>query len=68
MKVTVRESATGLSIYVPKKDLEAHVVKIEKAGVWGGVFELDNGWILEFEAMDEKPELPKTMEAKVISK
>ena len=68
MKVTVRETSKGLNIYVPKKDVEAHVVKIEQAGAWGGVFELDNGWVLEFPALEEMPKLPATFEAKVLSK
>jgi nitrogen fixation protein len=32
------------------------------------VFELDNGWVLEFPALEETPKLPATFEAKVLSK
>ena len=37
MKVTVlRNTARGLSAYVPKKDLEEPVVAKEKEDLWGG--------------------------------
>ena len=37
MKVMIRRSETGLSAYVPKKDLEEPIVAMEKPGMWGGI-------------------------------
>jgi len=37
MKVMIRRSPeTGLSIYVPKKDLEEPIVESEHVSLWGG--------------------------------
>ena len=37
MKVMIRRSPeTGLSIYVPKKDLEEPIVEFEHEQLWGG--------------------------------
>lgn len=37
MKVMIRRSPeTGLSIYVPKKDLEEPIVESEHETLWGG--------------------------------
>ncbi|RUX86065.1 putative nitrogen fixation protein NifT, partial [Mesorhizobium sp. M7A.F.Ca.CA.004.08.1.1] len=36
MKVMIRRTATGLSAYVPKKDLEEPITEIENADLWGG--------------------------------
>jgi len=55
-------------LFVPKKDLEEMVVEIEKQGAFGGLFTLNNGWILEFPEMDEEPDLPQTFNAKLVSR
>lgn len=68
MKITLNKKGDVYSVYVPKKDLEAHVVSVEPAGAWGGLFTLNNGWVLEFDELEAEPELPKTMEAKLVSR
>lgn len=68
MKVTLNRKGDVYSVYVPKKDLEAEVVSVEKAEPWGGTFTLDNGWVLDFGKMEEEPALPKTLEAKLVSR
>lgn len=65
MKVTLRKDANGNhSIYVPKKDLEAHVVSAELPTIWGGKIELDNGWTLEMPELAADTRLPITIEAR----
>jgi nitrogen fixation protein NifT len=65
MKVTLRKDANGNhSIYVPKKDLEAHVTSCEKPEIWGGKIELSNGWTLEMPEMAADTRLPITIEAR----
>jgi len=68
MKVTLNKKGDVYSVYVPKKDLEEEVVSIEKTAVFGGLYTLANGWVLEFPELEEEPELPKTMEAKLVSR
>lgn len=68
MKVTLNNKGGVYSVYVPKKDMEQKVVSIETKGAWGGEFTLANGWVLEFETLDEEPILPKTFEAKLLSR
>jgi len=68
MKVTLNKKGDVYSVYVPKKDLEEMVVEIEKQGAFGGLFTLNNGWILEFPEMDEEPDLPQTFNAKLVSR
>lgn len=68
MKVTVRNEGDKLSIYVAKKDLEAFVTEMKTETGWGGEIVLDNGWVLELPMFDSQPDLPQTIEAKVISK
>lgn len=69
MKVTLNKKGDVYSVYVPKKDMEQIVVSIDtKGAAWGGEFTLANGWILEFENCDTEPQLPKTMEAKLLSR
>lgn len=69
MKVTLNKKGDVYTVYVPKKDMEQIVISIDtKGAVWGGEFTLGNGWILEFESFDEMPQLPKTVEAKLLSR
>jgi len=68
MKITLNKTGGVYSVYVPKKDLEEKVVSVEMSGAWGGQFTLANGWVLEIPEMDEEPELPKTMNAKLLSR
>ncbi|MCD8552427.1 putative nitrogen fixation protein NifT [Seleniivibrio sp.] len=48
--------------------MEQIVVSIEQKGAWGGEFTLANGWVLEFETLDAEPTLPRTMEAKLLTR
>ncbi|MFA5119633.1 putative nitrogen fixation protein NifT [Zavarzinia sp.] len=64
MKVMIRKAATGLSVYVPKKDLEEGVVEIEREALWGGWVKLANGWILDLPEMAADTRLPITVNAK----
>jgi len=67
MKVMIRRSPSGLSVYVPKKDLEELVVELEHEQLWGGWIRLKNGWVLELPAMAAETRLPITVNAKVLS-
>lgn len=64
MKVMIRKTATGLSAYVPKKDLEEPVIAQEKPGLWGGRITLGNGWVLELPDLPPETALPLTVEAR----
>lgn len=64
MKVMIRRSSTGLSAYVPKKDLEEPIVELERESLWGGWVRLKNGWVLELPAMAEGTSLPITVNAR----
>lgn len=64
MKVMIRKADGALSVYVPKKDLEALIIEQEKETLWGGWVKLKNGWVLELPAMAEDTRLPVTVEAK----
>ncbi|AEI38204.1 putative nitrogen fixation protein NifT [Zymomonas mobilis] len=64
MKIMVRQTPRGLSVYVPKKDLEEPVVEQEKEDIWGGWVRLKNGWTLELPAMAADTKLPITVEAR----
>jgi len=65
MKVMIRRSPeTGLSIYVPKKDLEEPIVESEHTELWGGWIKIANGWILDLPEMPEGTQLPITINAK----
>jgi len=68
VKVTLNKKGDVYSVYVPKKDMEEFVVSVEPKGTWGGLFTLNNGWVLEFPELNEEPQLPKTMDAKLISR
>jgi nitrogen fixation protein NifT len=67
MKVMIRRSAAGLSLYVPKKDLEEPIVSQEKENLWGGTVTLGNGWVMALPEMAEGTTLPITVEAKRLS-
>ena len=64
MKVMIRRSEKGLSVYVPKKDLEEPVVSFERESLWGGSVTLRNGWVLALPDMPADTRLLITVEAK----
>lgn len=65
MKVMIRRSPEmGLSIYVPKKDLEEPIVECERETLWGGWIRIANGWVLELPEMAEGTSLPITVNAR----
>jgi nitrogen fixation protein NifT len=64
MKVLIRRSPSGLSAYVPKKDLEEPIVATEHEGLWGGWVRLKNGWTLDLPVMASDTRLPITVNAK----
>ena len=65
MKVMIRRSPeTGLSIYVPKKDLEEPIVESEREDLWGGWIKIANGWVLDLPEMAPGTALPVTVNAK----
>jgi nitrogen fixation protein NifT len=66
MKVMIRRSARGLSLYVPKKDLEEPIVEQQHEALWGGWIKLKNGWVLELPEMAPETSLPITVNAKVV--
>jgi nitrogen fixation protein NifT len=67
MKVMLRKTADGHSIYVPKKDLEEPVIGSEHPGLWGGWINLANGWRLELPSMAADTRLPITIEARKLN-
>ena len=68
MKVMIRKNAAGVySAYVAKKDLEEPIVAMEKAGMWGGLITLGNGWRLMLPVMAADTALPITVEARKLS-
>jgi len=68
MKVTLNNKGGVYTVYVPKKDMEEPVVNIESESLWGGVYTMANGWVIEVPEEDEVPKLPKTMNVKLITK
>ena len=65
MKVMVRKSPEmGLSIYVPKKDLEEPIVEFEHEKLFGGWIRVANGWVLDLPEVAEGTALPCTVNAK----
>lgn len=66
MKVMLRNTAKGLSAYIPKKDLEEPVVEVEKEGMWGGTIKMKNGWVLVLPDMPADTRLPITVNARKI--
>ncbi|MER9001389.1 putative nitrogen fixation protein NifT [Mesorhizobium australicum] len=67
MKVMIRRTDAGLSAYVPKKDLEEPIIKLEKEELWGGTITLRNGWRLLLPDLPRDTRLPITVEARKIS-
>ncbi|MER8466182.1 putative nitrogen fixation protein NifT [Mesorhizobium sp. M1396] len=67
MKVMIRRTDAGLSAYVPKKDLEEPIIKIEKEELWGGTITLRNGWRLVLPDLPRDTRLPITVEARKVS-
>ncbi len=67
MKVMLRKTTEGFTIYVAKKDLEEPVVETEKPGLWGGWIKLANGWTLELPEMAADTRLPITVEARKLA-
>jgi nitrogen fixation protein NifT len=64
MKIMIRRSETGLSIYVPKKDLEEPIVESERESLWGGWIRIANGWTLDLPEMAADTRLPITINAR----
>ncbi|MBF0274467.1 MAG: putative nitrogen fixation protein NifT [Nitrospinae bacterium] len=67
MKVIVRKVGETLSVYIPKKDLEANVIATDPDHVFGGTIEIQGGMKLYIEPMEETPKLPLTMNAKKVA-
>lgn len=67
MKVMIRNTDSGLTAYVAKKDLEAHITETERDPIWGGWILLSNGWKFQLPEMEEPPRLPISVEARKIS-
>ncbi|AUX79090.1 putative nitrogen fixation protein NifT [Sinorhizobium fredii] len=66
MKVMIRRTSAGLSAYVPKKDLEEPIVKVENEDLWGGAVTLKNGWRLALPDLPRDTRLPITVDARRI--
>ncbi|MBI4828255.1 MAG: putative nitrogen fixation protein NifT [Nitrospinae bacterium] len=64
MKITIRRAEGGLSVYIPKKDLETRVIATDPAHAFGGRIECVGGLTLYIEPMKEAPALPLTVEAR----
>ena len=64
MKIMIRRGENGLSIYVPKKDLEEPIVESQFETLWGGWIKIANGWVLDLPEMAADTRLPITIEAK----
>ena len=68
MKIMIRKNAAGvLSAYVPKKDLEEPISKMDKPDMWGGMITLANGWQLELPEMSSDTKLPITVDARKVN-
>lgn len=65
MKVMIRRAESGLSAYVPKKDLEEPITEVEHETLWGGWVRLANGWVLQLPEMAADTTLPITVNARV---
>lgn len=65
----IRQQADGgLSVYVPKKDLEEAVVAVEWDDQgWGGTFQLEGGLRLRVGPLADVPRLPVTLDARRLS-
>ncbi|MBQ0820429.1 MULTISPECIES: putative nitrogen fixation protein NifT [Microvirga] len=67
MKIMIRRSSAGLSAYVPRKDLEEPIIKVENENLWGGTVTLRNGWRFVLPDLPQETRLPITVEARKIS-
>ncbi|MBE9140994.1 putative nitrogen fixation protein NifT [Nodosilinea sp. LEGE 07088] len=64
MKVMLHSGEDGtLMVYVPKKDLEEHVVSQSREGD-AILVTLENGWELSIDGLPEPLKLPQTVNAK----
>jgi nitrogen fixation protein NifT len=63
MKAMIRRNGLGLSIYMPKKDVEEPVVAVENEDLWGGLVLVRNGWLLALPDLPQSTRLPITIEA-----
>lgn len=64
MKITIREQDGGLSVYIPKKDLEAKVVAGDPEHEFGGTLTLAGGMRIYVAPSPRRPSLPVTLDAK----
>ena len=64
MKIMLRKTGDGYSVYVAKKDLEEKVVAMEKPEVLGGTVTLANGWVFQMPEMAPDTRLPISVEAR----
>ncbi|BAB52230.1 MULTISPECIES: putative nitrogen fixation protein NifT [Phyllobacteriaceae] len=67
MRVMIRRTRAGLSAYIPKKDLEEPIIKVDNEHLWGGAVTLKNGWRLVLPDLPRDTPLPITVEARKIS-
>jgi nitrogen fixation protein NifT len=67
MKIMVRRTAQGLSLYVAKKDLEVPIVAQEKPTLWGGTITAANGWVFQLPDLAPDTRLPLTVDATRLS-
>ncbi|QND61992.1 putative nitrogen fixation protein NifT (plasmid) [Mesorhizobium sp. AR02] len=67
MKVMIRRTGAGLSAYLPKKDCEEAIIKLENEHLWGGAITLRNGWQFVLPDLPPDTRLPITVEARKIS-
>lgn len=64
MKVMLHNGEDGtLMVYVPKKDLEEHVISQSREGT-AILVTLENGWELSIDGLAEPLKLPQTVSAK----
>ncbi|AHG50071.1 protein fixU (plasmid) [Rhizobium leguminosarum bv. trifolii CB782] len=64
MKAMIRRTGVGLSIYMPKKDVEEPVVAVENEDFGGGFVLVRNGWLLALPNLPLNTCLPLTIEAR----
>jgi nitrogen fixation protein NifT len=64
MKIMLRKTGEGYSVYVAKKDLEENVTAAERPGLWGGTVTLANGWVFLLPEMPPDTRLPVSVEAR----
>jgi nitrogen fixation protein NifT len=65
-KVMLRNTESGMTLYVAKQDLEENVesMEFEGPGKWGGEITLADGSKFFVDPMEEAPRLPITVRAK----